>query len=61
MKGALRRESHLDRELALIPREPTLSRFLPRLPPCPSGASPGGLCGPQVPAAHRGAGFLGYL
>jgi hypothetical protein len=60
MKGAFRRESHFDQELALIPREPPLPRFLPHFPPCPSGASPGGRWLPQVPPTHRGAGFLGY-
>jgi hypothetical protein len=42
VKGALCRESHLDRELALIPWDPPLPRFLPHLPPCLGGASPGG-------------------
>jgi hypothetical protein len=60
VKGALRRESHLDLELALVPRDPPLPRFLPHLPPCPSGASPGGHWFPQVPPAHHGAGSLGY-
>jgi hypothetical protein len=60
MKGALQRESHLDRELALIPRDPLLPRFLPHLPPYPGGASPGGCWLTQVPPAHHGAGSPGY-
>jgi hypothetical protein len=56
VKGVLRRESHLDLELALIPQDPPLPRFLPHLPPYPSGASPGGHWLPQVPPAHHGAG-----
>jgi hypothetical protein len=42
VKGALRTESHSDLELALIPRDPPLPRFLPHLLPCPGGASLGG-------------------
>jgi hypothetical protein len=60
VKGAFRRESHLDLELALIPRDPPLPRFLPRLPPCPSGASLGGRWLLQVPPAHHGARSPGY-
>jgi hypothetical protein len=60
VKGASRRESHFDRELALVPREPPLPCFLPHLPPCPGGASPGGRWLPQVPPSHRGARFPGY-
>jgi hypothetical protein len=37
VKGALQRESHLDLELALIPRDPPLPRFLRHLPPCLGG------------------------
>jgi hypothetical protein len=60
VKGAFRRESHFDWELALIPQETPLPRFMRHLPPCPGGASPGGRWLPQVPPAHRGAGSPGY-
>jgi hypothetical protein len=59
-EGALRREPHLGRKLALIPRDPPLPRFLPRLPPCPGGAPLGGRWLLQVPPTHHGAGSLGY-
>jgi hypothetical protein len=60
VKGPSRRESHWDQGLALIPQEPPLTRFRPRLPPYPGGASPGGHWLPQAPPTHRGAGFPGY-
>jgi hypothetical protein len=60
VKGVLRMELHLDRELALIPWDPPLPRFLPRLPPCLDGASLGGRWLPQVPPTHHGAGSPGY-
>jgi hypothetical protein len=60
VKGVLRRESHWDQELALIPRDPPLPRFLPHLRPYPGGSFPGGCWLPQVPPAHHGARSLGH-
>jgi hypothetical protein len=60
VKGASRRESHWDQGLALIPREPPLPRFRPRLPPYPGGASLGGRWLPQAPPAHHRARSPGH-
>jgi hypothetical protein len=60
VKGAFQRESHCDQGLAPVPQEPLLPRFLPRLPPYPDGASPGGRWLPQAPPTHHGAGCPRY-